>query len=169
MSSGTLFSEQCRLSTYSTCNSMLAKVVPYAVMQIHDILVWIRIRGSMPLTNRSGSCYFRHWPSRSQQKTNCLMKFFRWLLFEGIFRSFFIDIKSKRSHKTIGIKVFLTIFAWRQKDPYPYLVLMYPDPGGPKTYGSGSATLPLPNIYSSIITSREDWTLYRGPSFLPVV
>ncbi len=26
--------------------------------------------GSMPLTNGSGSCYFRHWPSRCQQKTN---------------------------------------------------------------------------------------------------
>jgi len=35
-----------------------------AVFRIHDILVWIRIRirGSMPLTNGSGSksCYFRH-------------------------------------------------------------------------------------------------------------
>jgi hypothetical protein len=32
------------------------------VFRIHDILVWIRIRihGSMPLTNGSGSCYFRH-------------------------------------------------------------------------------------------------------------
>jgi hypothetical protein len=29
-----------------------------AVFRIHDILVWIRIRGSMPLTNRSGSFYF---------------------------------------------------------------------------------------------------------------
>ncbi len=49
-----------------------------AVFRIHDILVCIRIRGSMPLTNGSGSrfrsrfgsgsCYFRHWPSRRQQK-----------------------------------------------------------------------------------------------------
>ncbi len=41
-----------------------------SVLWIHDILVWIRIRicGSMPLTNGSGSCYFRHWPSRCQQK-----------------------------------------------------------------------------------------------------
>jgi hypothetical protein len=34
-----------------------------ALLRIHDILVWIRIwiRGSMPLTNGSGSgsCYFR--------------------------------------------------------------------------------------------------------------
>ncbi len=50
-------------------------------LRIHDILVWIRIRGSMPLTNGSGSgfgsgsCNFRHWPSRCQEKTNffCLL------------------------------------------------------------------------------------------------
>ncbi len=41
------------------------------VLRIHDILVWIRIRGSMPLTNGSGSrsFYFHHWPSRYQQKS----------------------------------------------------------------------------------------------------
>jgi len=38
-------------------------------------------------------------------------KFFRLLLFEGTFTSFFKDKKSKRNHKTVGIKVFLTIFA----------------------------------------------------------
>ncbi len=40
--------------------------------QIRDILVRIRIRVSVPLTNRSksgfGSCSFRQWPSRPQQK-----------------------------------------------------------------------------------------------------
>ncbi len=44
------------------------------VLRIHDILVWIwiqiQIRESMPLTNGSGSCFFHHWPSRRQQKTN---------------------------------------------------------------------------------------------------
>ncbi len=70
-----------------------------AVLRIHDILVWIRIqfriRGSMPLTNRSGSgsCYFRHWPSRRQQKTNSFYKFFCLLLVKGIFTSFFKDKK----------------------------------------------------------------------------
>ncbi len=56
----------------------------WPVFRIHGILVRnrIRIRGSMPLTNGSGSgfgsgsCYFRHWPSRCQQKTNFLTKFF---------------------------------------------------------------------------------------------
>ncbi len=39
-------------------------------------------------------------------------KFFFLLLFEGTFTSFFKDKKSERSHKTVGIKVFHTIFAW---------------------------------------------------------
>jgi hypothetical protein len=57
------------------------------VLRIHDILGWIRIRirGSMPLTNGSGSgsrsCYFRHWPSRCQQKSNFLTQFFLLITF----------------------------------------------------------------------------------------
>ncbi len=64
------------------------------VLRIHDILVWIRIRiwirGSMPLTSGSGYCYFRHGPSRWQQKH---YKFFCLLLFVGTFASFFKDKK----------------------------------------------------------------------------
>jgi hypothetical protein len=41
------------------------------VFQIHDILVRIQIRGSVPLTNRSGSgsgsCSFHQWSSSHQQ------------------------------------------------------------------------------------------------------
>jgi hypothetical protein len=40
-----------------------------------------------------------------------LKNFFRLLLFEGTFTSFFKDKKSKRSNKTEEIKVFLTMFA----------------------------------------------------------
>ncbi len=70
------------------------------VLRTHDILLRIRIRGSMLLTNGSGSgsCYFRHWPSIHQQKTN-LKKFFCLLLFEGTFTSFFKDKKSKEVTK----------------------------------------------------------------------
>ena len=43
-----------------------------SVLRIHEILIWIRIRGSMTLTYGSGcgsgSCYFHHWPSRRQKK-----------------------------------------------------------------------------------------------------
>ncbi len=64
------------LLTIQVSNYAARPPVP-AVFRIHDILVWIRIRGSMPLTNGSGSCYFRHWPSRYQQKTtNFLTQFF---------------------------------------------------------------------------------------------
>ena len=83
------------------------------MLRIHDILGWIRIQirihGSMPLTNRSGSgsSYFRHWPSRWQQKQIFKKKLFCLLLFEGIFTWFFKDKKSKRSRKGVGIKVFL--------------------------------------------------------------
>ncbi len=47
----------------------------------------------------SGSCYFRHWPSRCQQKTHFLNNFFCLLLFEAKFTSFFKDKKSKRVTK----------------------------------------------------------------------
>ncbi len=104
------------------------------VFRIHDILVWIRIRirGSMPLTNGSGSFYFHHWPSRCQQKTNFFKKFFCTVLFEDTFSSFFKDKKSKRSHKTVD----------RVVDPYSFFTDPDPDPdpeldvGG--QYGSGS-------------------------------
>jgi hypothetical protein len=39
------------------------------------------------------------------------LKFFCILLFEGTSTSFFKDKKSKRSRKTVEIKVFVTIFA----------------------------------------------------------
>jgi hypothetical protein len=52
---------------------------------------------SMPLTNGSGSCYFRHRPSRCQQKTKFF--FFCLFLFDGTFSSFFKDKKSKRVTK----------------------------------------------------------------------
>jgi hypothetical protein len=54
------------------------------------------------------------------------------LLFEATFASFFKEKRLKRSHKPLGIKVFLTIFARLLKDPDPdpdpYLVIMDPDP-----------------------------------------
>ncbi len=45
------------------------------------------------------------------KKTNLFFKFFCLLLFEGTFTSFFKDKKSKRSNKTVGMEVFLNIFA----------------------------------------------------------
>ncbi len=79
-------------------------IVPLlAVVRIHDILVWIRIRirGSMALTNGSGS---GSW-IRILLFARCL------LFFEGTFTSFFKDKKFKRSNKTVSMKGSLTIFA----------------------------------------------------------
>ncbi len=53
-------------------------------------------------------------------KNKFLNKFFCLLLFEGTCKKkikknmyiIFNDKKSKRSHKAVGIKVFLTFFAW---------------------------------------------------------
>jgi hypothetical protein len=45
------------------------------------------------------------------KKLIVFLNFFCLLLFEGTFTSFFKDKKSKKSHKILGIKVFLTIFA----------------------------------------------------------
>jgi hypothetical protein len=73
----------------------------FAVLRIHDLLIWIRIqiwiRESMPLTNGfgSGSCYFRQWPSRYQQK-NYFLKFFCLFHFEGTFASFLKGLNSQK-------------------------------------------------------------------------
>ncbi len=47
----------------------------------------------------------------AKKKLIFFIQFFCILLFEGTFTSFFKDKKSKRCHKTVEIKVFLTIFA----------------------------------------------------------
>jgi hypothetical protein len=47
----------------------------------------------------------------ANRKLIIFLNFFCLLLFEGTFTSFFKDKKSKRSNKSVGIKVCLTIFA----------------------------------------------------------
>ncbi len=86
-------------------------------------------------------------------------------LFEGTFTSFFKDKKSKRSHKAVGIKVFLTTFAGdrrirnREPDPDPY----------PLTNGSGSGSRRPQNIWirirntdlkKNLVTLRSKWTIF---------
>ncbi len=51
---------------------------------------------------------FDSYLQKANKKTNLKRKFFCLLLFEGTFTSFFKDKKSKRSHKTVGMKVLLT-------------------------------------------------------------
>jgi hypothetical protein len=54
-------SRSVSLLAYKECLS-------FSVLWINEILVRIRIRGSIPLTNGSGSCSFRQLPSRCSQK-----------------------------------------------------------------------------------------------------
>ncbi len=117
------------------------------MLRIRGIL--IRIRGSLPLTKGfrscSGSCYIRQWPSRQQLKMTKFAYYFLKLHFH-----YFSKIKSQRSNYTMGIKVFLTIFAWwwKDSDQDPYLVLTDPYLVLPirirevqkHTYGSGSGS-----------------------------
>ncbi len=80
-----------------------------AVLRIHDILGWIRIRGSMPLANWSGSCYFCHDLQNASKK----------LVFYTIFSAFyflklhlhhFSKIKSQKESQNRRNQGFLKLF-----------------------------------------------------------
>ncbi len=80
--------------------------------------------GYMFLTNRSGSCYFRHWPSRRQQKTN-LNKFSAYY-FLKVHLHHFSKIKvPKKSQNS-------------RNQNFPYYFCLMPE-------GSGSGSIPLTN------------------------
>jgi hypothetical protein len=82
--------------------------------------VRIRIRGSVTLTNVSGSGCFRQWPSRRLQKIIFFPNFFAFY-----FRKVHLHHSSQlKSHKEVEIKGFLTTFAWWWED----LWLTDPDP-----------------------------------------
>ncbi len=119
------------------------------MLWIRDILIRIRIRGSVPLIRLCIQLWILLFSSLNFKAAN------KNLLHLHIFSK----IKSHKG-KTIGIKLFLTVFAWWLKDPDPYLwqIDPVPDPGGPKTYGSvgsGSATLSLLQL------APFTWTLFQ--------
>jgi hypothetical protein len=77
-------------------------IILISVLGIRDILVRIRILGSVPLTNAS---VFRMQIWKAQKHTDPMdldVDSQRWS-----FTSFFKDKKSQRSYKTVEIKVFL--------------------------------------------------------------
>jgi hypothetical protein len=80
-----------------------------------------------------GSCSFLQWPSRRQ--VFLIITF--WTYFYIIFQRYKVT-KESRNSRNQGFSLF---FAWWLKDPD--LDLADLDPGGPKTFGSGSATLLL--------------------------
>ncbi len=91
------------------------------MLRIHEILVRIRIRGFISLTNGCGSGYADPDPAIFVSDHQDVNMFF--FAFEGIFTLFFKDKKSYRSHKTVGINVFLIIFV----DPYSSFWLLNPE------------------------------------------
>ncbi len=99
------------------------------MLRIHDILVWIRIRicGSMPLSNGSGSRYFCHWRSRCQRKTNFCKKIFCYYFLKEKLHNF-SKIKSQKESQNSRNQVFSY-----------YLCMMIEGSGStPLTNGSGS-------------------------------
>jgi hypothetical protein len=83
-----------------------------AVFRIHDILVRIRILGSVPLTNDSGcgsgSCSHRQKPSRCKQKVSFFSLTFYAYSFLKVHLQHSSKIKkSPGSHNTVEIQIFL--------------------------------------------------------------
>ncbi len=126
-----------------------------ALLRIHEILLRIRMRtgipGSIPLINGSGcgSCYFHKRSSR----------FFCLLLFDATFTSFFKDEKSKRSHKTVELKVFHPIFApsTGSANSHPTCSpLQYTHNMSSNIHCSGSVqSLLQPEIYRAVLRIHE--------------
>ncbi len=82
--------------------------------------------GSMPLTNGSGSWYFRHWPSRCQQKTHFLTQFFLLITFWRYIYIIFSKIKSRKESQN------------SRNQGFSYYFCMMIE-------GSGSGSIPLTN------------------------
>ncbi len=102
----------CRVGAFKT-SALQARVMFNAVLQIHDILVRVGIRGSIiPLTNGFGS--------------DPAISFFVYYFLKLHLHNF-SKMKSRKEQEVW--RFFLNIFAWWLKEPDPD---KDPDPGGPK-------------------------------------
>jgi hypothetical protein len=135
------------------------------VFRIHDILVWIRIRGSMPLTNGlmdldpdsdpdpDPSIFIIDLQDANKKRIK-KKSFSAWyLLFEGTgtYTSFFKDKKSKRSHKvtkTEEIKGF----------SYYFCLMIEGSRSIPLTNGSGYGSMRPKNMWIQWIRIRNTAT-----------
>ncbi len=124
-------------------------IIFYRALGIRDILVRIRIPGSVPLTigsgSNSGSDYFLHWFK------GCKKKYFFLIICPQPhhLQTEILNFLLKFSVEILFCRHYfspLNTFMRKGKDPDPvsdpYLWLMDPDtdPGGPKTCGSGSGS-----------------------------
>ncbi len=86
----------------------------------------------------SRSCYFCHWPSGRQQK----LIFYRSFLLITFWKYIYIIFqrqkvkRSKKNSRNRGCSYYF-FFMIEGSDPYLWLTDPDPDPGGPKSYGSG--------------------------------
>ncbi len=108
--------------------------------------------GSIPLTNGSRSCYFRHWPSRRQQKTN----------FKKFFCIYFLKVHLHHFLKTKSQK---EVTSSRNQGFSYYFCLMIEGSGSgagsvPLTSGSGSGSRRPKNIWIRRIRIRIRNTAY---------
>jgi hypothetical protein len=92
------------------------------------MLVRIRIHGSMPLTNGSGSCYFRHWPSRCQN-------FSAYYFLKVVHLHHFPKKNSQKESQN------------SRNQGFSYYFCMMIEGSGSGGFGSGSATLILTIIF----------------------
>ncbi len=121
------------------------------MLRIHDILGWIRIRGSMPLPNGSGSadpCFCLMDPDPdpaifvidlqdASKKTNFLTTFFLLITFWSYITSFFRDKCQKESQNS------------RNQGFSYYFCMMIEGSGSGSRAGSGSGSIPLTSGYGS--------------------
>ncbi len=126
-----------------------------AVLRIHDILVWIRIRirGSMPLTSRSGcvsgSCYFHHWPSRRQQKTNFVKKFSAYYFLKVQLHHFSKILSQKKKSQNSRNQGFSYYFGLMMEGSGSVSI--------PLTIGSGSGSRRPKNMWIRIRIRNTAW------------
>ncbi len=133
----------CLITTSERCEELCCQYLGWLKSLECDILD--PDTGICTYAKRIWILLFRQWYSRWQLKIIFFSPFFCVLLLEATFTSFSKIKGHKEVTKKKESRFFLgTVFAWWWKDPEldQDLVLMDPDPGGPKTYGSGSSTLP---------------------------
>ncbi len=113
------------------------------------VRIWIRRSVPVPLTNisGSGSCYFGQWPSKDNNYN----------LFCHFFAYYFLKLHLHHFSKIHDTKQYLCLLKEgsgsgsvpRTKGPDL-------DPGGPKTYGSGSATFLVWEAFVRIRSGSAD-------------
>ncbi len=109
---------------WPSLNHSILSVLQEAVLRIHDILVWIRIRGSMP--------------SRCPQKTNLKKSFSAYYFLKVLLQVSKIKVKKKsRNSRNQDLSCYFCLMI-EGSGSGSRLMNPDPDPGDPKTCGSGS-------------------------------